>query len=244
MATADLPGLHRLSLHALAGKSDVSAILSGVDPDDLWAGNWLLDAEAAVLDDEKQIDVALRAIASDLVQLMRPRNCARWNGDDPEETENLFGELSIHPLWFPGGVTFLLAGRWKDWSEGGLTPSFELRCQARKGTEWMSTPVFQEGVHVRTPLRRGAAGHPSWLDLCNDSRLTSEGLKEYMYAIYDAFKETGVATEIKRVLTEQRSFTADDRSAPSTPKRSTTPPQIAPFSAPGRGPKRSRRVEW
>ena len=162
---------------------------------------------------------------------MHPHNCQRWMGP-----ENLFGQLSIEPLRFEGGVACLLACRWMDWGEQGQVPAFELRCQARNNATWYSQPIYRGTVNVRTPIVKIGATeqHRSWSVLCNGG-LTIKQRTPFVRAIYSALKGTDVVTAINRFLKQRPSFT-ESKTDPATPKRTTVP--SGPSSAPRPGQRR------
>tara|TARA_B100000405_G_scaffold10885_1_gene9507 strand:- start:6122 stop:6859 length:738 start_codon:yes stop_codon:yes gene_type:complete len=231
-ASAPLPGLHRLSLHTLVDKGGVSAVLSGVNLDEVRYGNWLLAAEDAALTDGAKIDRALYWIAHDLVSFLEPRDCEGWSGND-----KLFGELSIQSLRFGGGVECLLACRFMGWEEDGRNPTLELRCHPKVNMEWLSQAIFSGSVAVRTPIKNDGTGqYDNWWVLCNRD-LNDKQRIPFVRAIYDALADTTVFAAIETFLKKRPSFT-ESTSGVLTPKRTTVP--SGPSSAPR--PRQKRRL--
>ena len=233
-APPPLPGLHRLSLHALSDKGGVSAVLSGVDLDEMRYGNWLLAAENAALTDGAKIDRALYWIAHDLVSFLEPHSCQRWN-----RGEYLYGELSVQSLRFGGGVECLLACRWMAGDEGGRNPKLELRCHPKVNTEWVSQAIFSESVAVRTPIKNDGTGqYDNWWVLCNGD-LNDKQRIPFVRAIYDALADTTVFAAVETFLKTKPSFT-ESASGALTPQRPTVPSGSS--SAPGANKKRLRSI--
>lgn len=233
MASLSLPAFHRLSMHALQDKGGVSAILSQVNLDDLYANNWLLDAVDAVVNE--RINLALYAIASDLVLFLDPSNCPRWQGE-----QDIFSEFSIQLVQVNEHLKYLFTGRWMEWGAGGVQPTFEFRCHKKADRNWVGNPIFSTSVDVRLPILVGGSTeqYKSWADLCN-LPLSPEERRKFADAIYNEFTNAGIGKSINDLIKHPQSL-EKDRSGPLTPRetrgtRGTREPQTVP-------PKRPRRV--